>query len=91
MVMINAKREEYNYDQIRHTMTVGELIRLLHDFNDYDLVYLSHDNGYTFGGLTEDDFQEWYDEDHDDRADIEIEPDLEVGFDPYMGCYSYDC
>ena len=26
-----------------------------------------------------------------DEDDYFYEPDIECGFDPYMGCYSYDC
>ena len=28
--------------------------------------------------------------DEDEEYDI-YEPDIECGFDPYMGCYTYDC
>ena len=42
IVYINANREGYGIDQVRHTMTVGELI-----------AYLEHDGGYTYGGITE--------------------------------------
>ena len=27
----------------------------------------------------------------DDESEDWEEPDLEMGFDPYMGCYSWDC
>ena len=50
-------REGYGIDQIRRTMTAGELI------NDEDTpVYLSFDNGYTYGGITEGRFEEDYGE-----------------------------
>ena len=42
IVYISANREGYGIDQVRHTMTVGELI-----------AYLKHDDGYTYGGITE--------------------------------------
>lgn len=29
--------------------------------------------------------------DEDEEDDHFYEPDLDCGFDPYMGCYSYDC
>ncbi|MCQ2308082.1 MAG: hypothetical protein MJ000_11065 [Bacteroidales bacterium] len=59
MVVINAKREGYGVDQIRNTMTVGELIEYLQDrYNEDEPVYLSHDSGYTYGGITECDFIE---------------------------------
>lgn len=52
-VIIAADREGYDIDQVRETMTVGELVALLQDYDEDAPVYLSHDNGYTFGGITE--------------------------------------
>lgn len=49
-IIIAAEREEYNPDKVR-TMTVGELIAALEEFDDDAQVILSHDNGYTFGGI----------------------------------------
>ena len=49
---INAEREGYGIDQIRNTMTVGELICYLEQFDEDTPVYLKHDRGYTFGGIT---------------------------------------
>ena len=51
-------REGYGLDQIRRTMTVGELISFLSDFDEDTPVYLSFDNGYTYGGITEGRFEE---------------------------------
>ena len=36
----------------------------------------------------DDSFEDW--EESDDLSDWE-DTDLELGFDPYMGCYSWDC
>ena len=58
-------REGYGLDQIRRTMTVGELISFLSDFDEDTPVYLSFDNGYTYGGVTEDRFRDW-EEDEDE-------------------------
>ena len=52
-VIIEANREGYGTDQVRRTMTVRELIDYLEQFNEDAKVYLSHDNGYTYGGITE--------------------------------------
>lgn len=57
-LMIAAEREGYSTDQIRNTMTVGELIAYLEQFDEDEPVYLSHDRGYTYGGITEDRFDE---------------------------------
>jgi hypothetical protein len=60
-------REGYGVDQIRNTMTVGELIAFLEDFDEDTPIYLSFDNGYTYGGVTEQRFEENYDEEGDEE------------------------
>lgn len=57
-LIINTVREGYGLDQIRNTMTVGELIELLQDYDEDTKIYLSFDNGYTYGGITSESFQE---------------------------------
>lgn len=44
-IIIETVREGYGTDQIRSTMTVGELINFLSDYNEDAPVYLSFDNG----------------------------------------------
>lgn len=58
VLYINAQREGYGIDQVRHTMTVGELIRYLEDFDEDTPVYLKHDNGYTYGGIRWNSFED---------------------------------
>lgn len=60
-------REGYGIDQIRRTMTAGELIDLLTQYDDDTPVYLSFDNSYTYGGITEERFEEDYGEDGEDE------------------------
>ena len=60
-------REGYGLDQVRKTMTVGELIAFLEDYDEDTPVYLSFDNGYTYGGITEGRFEENYGEDGEDE------------------------
>ena len=55
-------REGYGVDQISRTMTVGELISFLEDYDEDTPIYLSFDNGYTYGGIIEARFEENYDE-----------------------------
>lgn len=57
-VFINANRTGYAPDQIHHTMTVGDLIAYLEQFDEDAPVYLKHDGGYTYGGITEYDIEE---------------------------------
>lgn len=59
-VTINAVREVYDPADIYHTLTVGELKRILEDFSDDVKIIISHDNGYTFGALTQERIsEEW--------------------------------
>ena len=57
----------YDVDQINRTMTVGELIDFLAQYDEDTPIYLSFDNGYTYGGITEGRFEENYGEDNDDE------------------------
>lgn len=57
-VVFEAERTGYAIDQIADgAMTVGELKRLLEDYDDDTLFVLSHDNGYTYGSISQQ--QEW--------------------------------
>lgn len=62
-LIYSTLREGYGLDQIKRTMTVAELINYLDDFDDDMKVYLSFDNGYTYGGITANRFEEGEDED----------------------------
>ena len=61
---INANRTGYAPEQINHTLTVAELIAALQDLPEDAPIYLKHDNGYTYGGINWNDFEEdWSDDD----------------------------
>ena len=66
-LMIDADREGYSPSQIRRTMTVGELIEYLEQFDEEELVFLRHDRGYTYGGITECSFDEVEDEEEEEE------------------------
>ena len=51
VLYIDAQREGYAIDQVRQTMTVGELIDYLEQFSEDTQVFLRHDGGYTYGGI----------------------------------------
>ena len=53
-------REGYSLGQVRETMTVGELIAFLEGYDEDTPEFLSFDNGYTYGGITESRFEEKY-------------------------------
>lgn len=70
-VVIAANREGYSIDQVSKTMTVGELIEMLEQYDEDTEVYLGHDrwsNGkfYTYGGINWNDFEEWDDEEEEE-------------------------
>ena len=64
-LFINASRTGYSPDQIGSTMTVGELIEYLEQFDYATPVYLKHDGGYTYGGINERDFEDDYEDDEE--------------------------
>lgn len=51
-ITIEAKREGYDVDQIGYTVTVGDLISYLNQWDEDTPIYISNDNGYTFGAIT---------------------------------------
>lgn len=61
-LFIEGRRNGYSTEQCGRTMTVGELIALLEQFDEDAEVYLNNDNGYTFGNIDENSFEESYDE-----------------------------
>ena len=67
VLIIEAKREGYSIEQAeneREAITVGELMQMLEDFDEDTKVYISNDNGYTYGSVTEYRIREdWVDED----------------------------
>lgn len=69
-LIFEAGRDGYSVDQVKdRAMTVGELKRILEDYDDDDLIILMHDRGYTYGSL-DDDYQEAYSSDgwkHENR------------------------
>ena len=58
VVMIESNRTGYTTKQCGRTFTVGELIEFLEQFDEDTPVYLSNDNGYTYGNIQEESFRE---------------------------------
>lgn len=67
-LIFSTLREGYGIDQIEDTMTVGELIDFLSQYDEDTPVYLDFDNGYTYGGIYERRFYEDYEEDENDEC-----------------------
>lgn len=57
MLFIDGKRNGYSPAQSGKTMTVGDLISFLQEFPEDEKVYLRNDRGYTYGSITERDFE----------------------------------
>lgn len=54
-IFIKGKRNGYSPDQCGQTLTVGELIEILEQFDYGRPIFLRNDNGYTYGSITEQD------------------------------------
>ena len=52
-LIINTSKDAYSVKDIYDTMTVGDLKAFLEDLEDDTLIYLSFDNGYTYGAIKE--------------------------------------
>lgn len=66
-LVYNTSRDAYVIEDVRHTMTVGELVAHLQYYDPDTPVYLSFDNGYTYGGLDERSFEELWDDESDEE------------------------
>lgn len=68
-LVYNTFREAYGLEDIRRTMTVGELVAHLQEYDPDTPVYLSFDDGYTYGGLNERGFEGLWDDEEGNDAD----------------------
>ena len=66
-LLIEARRQGYATDQVGSTMTVEELIELLEGYEGDTPVYISNDEGYTYGALKHWDIREEYEEDPEEE------------------------
>ena len=57
-LIIEATRKAYSLKDLRRTMTVGEMIEYLQQFDEETPIAVSHDNGYTYGTITAYNFSE---------------------------------
>ena len=64
-VFIEGRRNGYSPEQCGRTMTVGELIGFLEQFDEDTEVFINNDNGYTYGNITESSFEEREEEDEE--------------------------
>lgn len=66
-LFINTKRNGYSTEQCGNTITVGELIDLLQQYDEDTKIYLKNDNGYTYGSISEWDFEEEEEEEEEEE------------------------
>lgn len=52
---INGNRNGYDEEQCGRTLTVGELIEVLAEYDEDTPIYLVNDNGYTYGSIKRND------------------------------------
>lgn len=69
-LIMNTTRSGYAPSQCYSTMTVGELIEFLSQYDPDTKIYTGHDSRYTFGEIRESQFTE-YVEDNDEETDDE--------------------
>jgi hypothetical protein len=62
VLYIEGRRNGYGPEQCGRTMTVGELIDFLKQFDEDTEIFLKNDAGYTYGNITEESFEEDDDE-----------------------------
>ena len=68
-LFIEGKRNGYSAEQCGRTMTVGELIEFLHQFDRDREVFIRNDGGYTFGSINEIDINPGYYDDDNEYLD----------------------
>lgn len=73
-LILNTRREGYATNQCHETLTVGELIELLQNYDEDMKIYFGNDYRgsywYTYGSITEDDF--YFEADESDDEDDEL-------------------
>ena len=65
-LFIEGRRNGYDPSQCGRTMTVGDLIAYLEQFDEDAEIFLKNDNGYTYGSIDEMSFEEGEDEDENE-------------------------
>lgn len=72
VLTMNTRRNGYSVDQCGRTLTVGELIAYLEQWDEDTKVFYSNDNGYTYGSINFNDIDEKeIDDELDDDEDFD--------------------
>lgn len=70
-IIIEAEREGYSLSQCYKTMTAGQLIEVLQQYDEDTPIYFSHDNGYTYGSLRGENIDFRYEDDEEENYEEE--------------------
>lgn len=73
VLIMNTTRSGYAPSQCHSTMTVGELIEFLSQYDPDTKIYTGHDSRYTYGEIRELQFEEYYEEDEVEEEDEDDE------------------
>ena len=68
MITIEAHRTGYSPDQCGYTITAGDLIDILSQYDEETPIYISNDNGYTYGAIHTYDIDEINPEDEEEET-----------------------
>lgn len=71
VLFIEGRRNGYSPDQCGRTITVGELIEFLGDFDEETVIFIRNDRGFTYGNITRYSIEEDYYENEDDENEEE--------------------
>jgi hypothetical protein len=81
VVFLESKRDAYNPNDCYCTLTVQELIDSLSDLEPDALVYLRHDNGYSYGAINDCRMREAIIDGNGNEVDEDdYDPDNEIEF-----------
>lgn len=78
-VVIAITRDAYCISDARPTITVSEVCDALKDYDYDEMVYISHDNGYTYGPINENDMRV---EEDDDEVEVLVIEAIRDGYSP---------
>lgn len=77
MVLLHTTRTDYSATEAaKHTISVGELIRELENFDEDEKIVFCNDNGYTYGSISGRLIVEVDDEEEKDEEDIKTLAEL---------------
>ena len=66
-LLLETERTGYTPYQVGRTLTTGELINMLEQYDEDTPIYYSNDDGYTYGAITWDSLREYEEDDEEDE------------------------